>query len=203
MDYEKAYNGLVAKIKEALLYAQTDSTKNVLEDILSEPIESEDEKIRKAILQFVKHSNDTAMLTTEQYSKWIEWLEKQKEQKPVEWSEHQHKLLNYAVSLTDDAEVKRFLESLRGKPFFVEWTEEEKKRIDRIIDIIDWAEEKGRLSYSDYLDYCIILKSLRPQPHWKPSEEQMNSLLWIIENANKSVEVNCELNSLYEQLKKL
>jgi len=29
------------------------------------------------------------------------------------WNEHQHKLLNYAISLTDDVEVKKFLESLR------------------------------------------------------------------------------------------
>ena len=37
------------------------------------------------------------------------------EQKPTKWSEHQHKLLNYAISITDDTEVKCFLESLRNK----------------------------------------------------------------------------------------
>ena len=35
----------MAKVKNAHLYAQTDSTKNVLEDILPELRESEDEKV--------------------------------------------------------------------------------------------------------------------------------------------------------------
>ena len=49
MDNEKKYNELVGKIKKAYLYAQTGSTKAVLEDILPELAESKDEKIRKAI----------------------------------------------------------------------------------------------------------------------------------------------------------
>lgn len=49
MDNEKKYNELVGKIKRAYLYAQTSSTKAVLEDILPELKESKDEKIRKAI----------------------------------------------------------------------------------------------------------------------------------------------------------
>lgn len=45
--YEKAYKNLVAKVKNAHLYAQTDSTKNVLEDILPELRESEDERMMR------------------------------------------------------------------------------------------------------------------------------------------------------------
>lgn len=39
--------------------------------------------------------------------------------------------------------------------------------------------------------------------YWKPSKEQMNSLLWIIENAPKSEDIHISLNRLYEDLKQL
>lgn len=45
MDYEKEYKKLKAGISNAYLYAQTDSTKAVLENILPELVESEDEKM--------------------------------------------------------------------------------------------------------------------------------------------------------------
>lgn len=53
-DYEKKYKEIVGLIKKAYLYAQTDSTKAVLEEILPELAESEDERIRKAIYNCVK-----------------------------------------------------------------------------------------------------------------------------------------------------
>jgi hypothetical protein len=49
------------------------------------------------------------------------------------------------------------------------------------------------------------LKSLRPQPHWRPSEEQIYSLGTVVKGSGDcavgSVEYN--LKELYEQLKKL
>ena len=42
--YEKKYKELEGKIKKAYLYAQTDSTKAVLEEILPELKESEEER---------------------------------------------------------------------------------------------------------------------------------------------------------------
>lgn len=80
MDYEKEYKKLKAGIKKAYLYAQTDSTKAVLESILSELKESEDERIRKEILDYCKNKaekypNDPKY---KNISAWIAWLEKQK-----------------------------------------------------------------------------------------------------------------------------
>lgn len=49
MDYEKEYKRLVADIRKAHLYAQTDSTRNVLEDILPQLRKTEDDKMRDAI----------------------------------------------------------------------------------------------------------------------------------------------------------
>ena len=48
MDYEKKYNEIVGQIKKAYLYAQTESTKAVLEEIFPELKESEEE-VRQGI----------------------------------------------------------------------------------------------------------------------------------------------------------
>lgn len=80
MDYEKKYNELVGKIEKAYLYAQTDSTKAVLEDILPELAESEDERIRKALIRFHLSTIDIDGI---QGKKIIAWLEKQAEKKEI------------------------------------------------------------------------------------------------------------------------
>ena len=91
MDYEKAYNGLVAKIKIAHMNAQTDSTKNVLADILPELRESEDERIRKALIQFLTEIKNISEGGRDSWhvrkedagmcDSFLSYLEKQKEPK--------------------------------------------------------------------------------------------------------------------------
>lgn len=78
MDYEKKYKNLKAKINNAYLYAQTDSTKAVLEKILPELKESEDKRIRKEIMDFVVGNTISKDGRREKY---LAWLEKQGEQK--------------------------------------------------------------------------------------------------------------------------
>ena len=83
MDYEKKYKKLVSKIEKAYLYAQTDSTKAVLEEIRPELKESEGEKIRKGIIKFLIDVNNGAYTKSElEIASWIAWLEKQGKQKP-------------------------------------------------------------------------------------------------------------------------
>ena len=81
----------------------------------------------------------------------------------------------------------------------VEWNEEDEHRIEDIIYYLDTA--KKHYASTVGLDACIDwLKSLRPQNHWKPSDEQMEELEEVIES-------NCFhtliLQELLEQLKKL
>jgi len=83
-----------------------------------------------------------------------------------------------------------------------EWSEEEKARIDKIVDVLDWAEEKGYIRYSDWEDYVCYVKSLRPQNTWKPSDEQMEILKELVEDSNQRYFYTI-LKSLYEQLKNL
>ncbi len=137
--------------------------KEALRVLIPELAESEDEKMWKWLTKIVDNLSPADFKEVKKMNV-IAWLEKQKEQKPVSWTEQ------------DESNLRVLCLDIMTRPFVAGAKSE---------DMVSW------------------LKSLRPQPHWKPSEEQMNSLLWVIENANKSVEVNCELNSLYEQLKKL
>lgn len=71
-------NELVGKIKNAYLYAQTDSTKAVLEDILPELKESEDEKWRNWLIGHLKgYINQTNDKYAKVCKEAIAWLEKQ------------------------------------------------------------------------------------------------------------------------------
>jgi hypothetical protein len=84
--YEKKYKELVGKIRKAYLYAQTDSTRAVLEDIFPELAKSEDERIRKSIIENLKGNMCRTDGDYDLLNKQIAWLEKQGEQKFAEWS---------------------------------------------------------------------------------------------------------------------
>ena len=79
MNYEKEYKKLKADIEKAYLFAQTDSTKAVLEHILPELKESDGEKIRKELLAWLKdkQANPSIGFSPIKMEQWIVWLEKQ------------------------------------------------------------------------------------------------------------------------------
>lgn len=75
-------------------------------------------------------------------------------------------LTRYANSLYNTNEEKatkvyKLIDKLKSiKPFELkrqgEW-------VDCVVDILDWAEENGRISYSDYIDYSIMLTTFKPR----------------------------------------
>lgn len=92
MDYEQRYNDALARAKEQLDGANVfdydneqiaHDIRNTVYNIFPELAESEDEKIRKELIAVI---NDL-VLPDEQQSRFIAWLEKQREQRPTEWSE--------------------------------------------------------------------------------------------------------------------
>ena len=95
-----------------------------------------------------------------------------------------------------------------------EWSEEDEKMRQRIIRHIeseyqDWCKDKYGNSeiISDGKESCreriAWLKSLRPQPHWKPSEEQMEALKAVIDSPTQYQCIENKLKTLYDELKKL
>ena len=142
------------------------------------------------------------------------------EQKPAEWSEEDKKPfknvldgLKYAYEdLTnhksyDSAKdvkdayywmVSRF-QNLQPKQ---EWSEEDEDFINMLIlhfnYMIDKEIKEGGPSVETYKSYREKLKSLKPRPHWKPSEKQMGALLWCC--AHLGGADHTVLAELYEHL---
>ena len=116
-----------------------------------------------------------------------DWLEKQKEQKPV----------SISCGHENDAE----------------WSEEDEKKITFLERLIRYNVPEGQYGWADGHKSGFItkseaiskLKSLRPQPSWKPSEEQLTTLLRAegIVRVHDTKELAAAIAQLYEQLKKL
>ena len=82
------------KLKEAKRLYETANAdqRYVLESLFPELKESEDERTRKEIITYLSTVEDKELIS---YESWVAWLEKQAEQKPVEWSEYdEHKIKN-------------------------------------------------------------------------------------------------------------
>ena len=130
---------------------------------------------------------------------WLEFLPERFNLPPKqEWSEEDEKLLNYAISMTDDAQVERFLKSLRPPK---DCSNDCPKHLQGYIDGRGDAEKK-------LLDeYGILIMpegELHMKARWKPSEEQMEALMLAIEGKCPPTSyMSRRLEDLYEQLKKL
>ena len=56
-----------------------------------------------------------------------------------------------------------------------EWSAEDEEMIDAMIDIVSHSLYEPLCPREGMLAWLV---SLRPYPHWKPSKEQMEALLW-------------------------
>jgi len=103
-----------------------------------------------------------------------------------------------------DAHIHELIDTMQ-KP--AEWSEEEKKRIDRIINVLDWAEDKGRISYSDWEDYVTYVRCLRPQPNikWYKLDDNMQKKIINYFECQREIEPTRKdiLNTWIDWLKSL
>lgn len=204
----KRYDLALERAKELLEVGLKDTRdKRVVLSFFPELVESEDEVICRKLIAFLKQCKAVYGDGFKQFGLDIDnalaWLEKQGEQK----------LLNKCMYSNDnytDEERKVLCDGcdedckLKQKP--AEWSEEDGKMIEAILDSID-----DNIAASDYHDMETWLKTLKdraqPQPKqdWKPSEEQMIALKCAITTVDeKWVCMNTkDLESLYEDLKKL
>lgn len=130
MDYEKKYKELESKIRKAYLYAQTDSTKAVFEDILPELKESEDERIRKALITYFQRfpypygGIESAGTNAKEA---LSWLEKKCEKKEIEFNPDD--IIDESYQQQADDLIDMFTE----KPAC---SEEDEVRINRIVSYL-------------------------------------------------------------------
>lgn len=121
----------------------------------------------------------------------LNWLDKQKEQKPVEWSdsiakEMFIKALERAVEQTKkgyeltDCDKNSWWEDFKAysggkKP--AEWSEEDEEIFNNIIE----KAKGGHWIEVNEITWLINrFKSLRPQPHLKPSKEQIEAVRYFV-----------------------
>ncbi len=137
-------------------------------------------------------------------------------QKPVEWSEEDGWLAGEVLDMiksngrwvrSDDAvkQVSNWFNNrfklLRPQPK-QEWSEEDKNFINELCNLLASIAKNNYVGRYYAPDFVNKLQSLRPQHHWKPSEEQMDSLRDTIVQT-KGYSYSMYLSELYEQLKKL
>lgn len=115
-----------------------------------------------------------------------EWDAEKKELKIIDWSKH----IKYEPNGPSILEENQ------------EWNEEDNEMMDSTIEALEFLSEKEEWAFLE--DNIIWLKSLKPQPHWKPSEEQLQILhkftypLAVVQLEDVKI-----IESLYSDLKKL
>lgn len=193
----RAYDEALDRMKHVVIVPKNEKALQALkETIFPELSESEDERIRKEIINFLRSPFVTENITDEKIAPWLAYLEKQKEQ------EHICDSAQYEEGFKTGLEIG-LRKQKEQKPV---WSEEDEKMRNLAIE---WAETmSGQFRFvdmdsTDFRKITTWLKSLRPS--WKPSEEQMTMLRAIINDPNNAGAESCHLamKSLYEQLKKL
>lgn len=215
MDFKKAYEDALERAKGIYNENPSSSTaKFVCGQIFPELKESEDERIRKEIINYLSNElHNVKQLTprTNEFEDWIAYLEKQKEQNPAEWSDAERKklycdgydssrknlaldfmhyidenrpegkmglsngecaaLMN-AFKVGDVETIVRYINKYQQP---AEWSEDEKKVLDSIID--DY--EKAAKSFCGYDGKIMLLKAIRdgeydlPKQEWSEEDEEI------------------------------
>ena len=186
--------------------------------------EDEDERIRKELIEYLTHRSEVTGFIDEDKDckRWIAYLEKQKEQKPifkkgdkVIWDDEEFNILDvneteynvggYRVPFSRQNELHPIWQKS------AEWSEEDKTHLCWIIECFDsWKYQVPEFAdqYQSAIDW---LKSLRPDSYkncnsrWKPSEEQMEAIENVIKcelSAGLHTRANI-LQTLQNDLKKL
>lgn len=221
MDYEKAYKEARERAK-AFLGKGFRGEDLLVECVFPELKESEDERIRENIISWLKNIEGQTIPINE-YNSALAWLEKQgeqKEQQPAEWSEdikNWKNIVYYVLKewngigqYLDNPELDEIAKELQKRYGYVshidtsKWSEEDERDIQEASEYLrEYANNyvQGGNSKLYVQSLADRIDSLRPQPHWKPSKQQMESILDAMIPATGNTLIY--LNSLYEQLKSL
>ena len=181
----KRYDNLLVRLQEAKVDNDVCDERYccVINDIvpeLKEPelAESEDEKVRKEIRDFICWATDRGCITKEQVEKsnsWLAWLEKQREQKPADEIEPKFKVGDWIVSKTSNLvyrvdsilfpQSKCYLLSHNGGTVLVNFADEQNYRLWTIEDAKDGdvlVDRYGNIGifektfWFDWHSYCYL-----------------------------------------------
>ena len=190
----KAYDIIIQRVTE-LYETGTTLTREQMEHLFPELRESEDEMIRKAILAEYKERLELETIAYRNpecnkdmvsfLKKVVAYLEKQKEQKPVDYDHEMWK--NCEANF--EGGKKEVIEHPEkyGLQKAVEWSEEDEDRIEYIVGSLESLKKYVRenvVMSEEYKEYMFRrleqekswLKSLRLQPKQEWSEEDENGM---------------------------
>lgn len=140
--------------------------------------ENKNETMRKRIINILTNNTDAHEEGAALYAEEIAWLKAAHENdfvsKPAEWSEEDKKILESIIA--------RYEFNVKS----------------------DFAAFITKDALEDFKKELEWLKSLRPQPHWKPSEKMLKALNWAkCEFHPDCPETMEQLKYLYAELKKI
>lgn len=189
MNYEKI-------LKDALNSKATPfEVSSWIEEQFPELAKSEDEEIRKALINVFATHKDYEKFFGVSVEDIRAWLEKQ-----AEHANFRNKIQvgdkvtrNEAGVLVNLSQLNRVAKAEERQG------EEDSFRTETLISVI---KSGGSIRPELRNEFVNWLKSLRPQNHWKPSDEQMEALDSATENCAYSEYQDC-LRELIGQLKKL
>jgi len=176
----------------------------VLQQQFPELKESEDERIRKMLIEMMERwkkaaEDNNVKQDVKDASAAIAYLERQKEQKD-------YKKLYEEVVKSDWFKENYVGKSLGEEQQPAEWSEEDEALIENVCTALKgYALHERKVDLDEHAhrleEMSERLKSIRPQPHWKPSEKQMDELRYAL---LPGYGYDCDvLQGLYEDLKKL
>ena len=194
MDYEKLYKESLEKAKafaakyvgDGLLISSEGSVAKEFNEIFQELRESEDERIRKMLIELVKKH-----LVNHERCMAESWLEKQGEQKKIDYDEELKKCKDNPLYFFDKYVTVKLKEQGEQKPI-----EQDTEINDLWVYIKEWREKFGRLPKDeDELAACIDYVMKRQKPaEWSEDDEMF--LFNIIKDLER-----LEKESKIEQLK--
>ena len=196
----KAYDEAVKRAKAAIdVAADKDLVGGVVKTILPElrESESEDERVRKALINLVCTVGEYYLPKLEARNKMLDYLEKQKEQKP-EWSEEDENIIKNHES-SKDTILKR-LKSLRPQSKDEIYKEKDEafklgkhQLAIKFMNYLDENRPEGKMSLSNgecedidkafkENDWAKIIRYAEKYLfHWKSNEEDEKDIAHIIE----------------------
>lgn len=178
MDYEKNYKDAFGLAKDWYNDATTsEKERRLLAAMFHELKESEDERIRTRLIALVE------VFGQGEYKKeMLAYLEKQKELAVIP----DELVKNYKLFCEQGGrELALLINAINGfnkqkeqKP--TEWSEEDERIRAKLLSYFNEFDESTSFGSREVIEIRHWLKSLRPQPHWKPSEEQIDSLEAVV-----------------------
>ena len=229
MEREEAIN-IVRKNIPHLGLGATEMTE-ALESLIPELRESEDERIRKCIGMALTDVDERRFKDFGVTLKdCLAYLERQKERivephnpsgvepynMPFPDAQEYIEKRGFAIPWNDGdvfidkdyitqtvANVLRWADEHPKEQKPAEWSEEDERKLEKLSFLLTLSEVSESITPTERTELGTFLQSLRPQPQWRPSEEQMEHLQRAKNSFSPTSEMYTWLECLYNDLLKL